>query len=53
MRKQIVNACGEIVIGRQQADAAGHHAVPVVVGVARNRHVESILQPDQGVHGKW
>ena len=41
----------QVMIGIQQARAARHHAVPVVIGIAGERHVEAVLQRDQAGHG--
>ena len=50
MGEQVMDGDGEIVIGRQQSRAPGDDPVPVVVGVARDRDVEAILQTDQPLH---
>ena len=39
------------MVGRQQPAALGDDAVPVMVGVAGEGKIESVLHPDQPLHG--
>ena len=50
MLEQVENGDGKVVIGRQQPRAPGDDAVPVMVGVAGEGDVESVLQADQPLH---
>ena len=53
IRKQVVNANGQIVVRRKQARALRDDAVPVVVGVASERNIELVLQSDEALHRVW
>ena len=50
MLEQVGDRDRQVVVGRQQARAAGDDAVPVMIGVAGEGDVEAILQPDQPLH---
>jgi hypothetical protein len=50
MTEKVGDRHGEIVVRVHEADAPSHDAVPVVVGIARPRDVEAILEPDEAPH---
>ena len=50
MAEQVVDRDRQVVVGRQQAGAAGDDAVAVVVGVAGEGDVEAVLEADQPLH---
>src|SRR2546428_6791455 len=51
MREQIVHANRQIIVGTQESGALGDDAVPVMVGIAGESHVELIFESDQAAHG--
>ena len=51
IREKIMDAHRQVVIGRQQAGTARDDAVPIVIGIARKRDIELVLQADQALHG--
>jgi len=50
MAKQVVDRHGQVIVRRQQAAAARHDAMPVVVGIAGESDIVAILQSDQALH---
>ena len=50
VREQVLDADRQIVVRREQSDGARHDPMPVVIGVARKRDVELVLQPDEALH---
>src|SRR5437879_4661446 len=53
MREQIVHANRQIVVGMQESGALGDDAVPVMVSIAGEGHVELVFESDQAAHGIW
>jgi hypothetical protein len=50
MSKEMVDGDGEVVVGRLQPRVAADDSVTIVVRIARERDVESLLQIDQPLH---
>ena len=50
MAEQVGDRHGEIVVRVHEPDASRHDAVPIVIGIARPRDVEAILEPDESPH---
>ncbi len=51
MSEQVFDRHGEIMIGIEQTTGAGHDAMPVMVGIAGEGHIEAVLAFDQPGHG--
>ena len=49
--EQVIDGDGEVMIGVQEAGAARHDPVPVVVGVIAERDIETVLEADEAGHG--
>ncbi len=49
--EQVVDGHGQVVVRRQQAAGRGDDAVAIVVRVAGEGHVETLLEADQALHG--
>ena len=51
VREEILHADRQVVVGTQQSGAFRDDAVPVMVRVAGESHVELIFERDQAAHG--